>query len=270
MLETLSVEEMLRIHEILVADFARSDDPISPPGVKSIALLESAVNRQHVGDRFTMKYPDPIGNAATLVFGICNDHPFHNGNKRSALVAMLVHLDKNRLCLYRTSQTELYQLMLAIADHSIGLRQDPRRPEKLRRRRSADDEVQAISDWLDPRVEKLRRGERPITYRQLRPILSHFEFVLENQRGNAVDVVKLDRQPASLFRKARVVRKRIGSIGYRDEGTEVSVKDLKNLRKMCKLTEADGVDTDAFYDDAAVVDAFVNRYRTVLRRLART
>jgi hypothetical protein len=50
----------------------------------------------------------------------------------------------------------------------------------------------------------------------------------------------------------------------------VSVKDLKRLRQMCKLTEADGVDTDAFYSDTAVVDAFVNRYRTVLRRLART
>ena len=29
-------------------------------------------------------------------FGICCDHPFHNGNTRTALVTMLVHLDNNQ------------------------------------------------------------------------------------------------------------------------------------------------------------------------------
>jgi len=59
----------------------------------------------------------------------------------------------------------------------------------------------------------------------------------------------------------------LGSVGYRDDGTEVSLKDLKSLRKLCNLREEDGVDSDAFYDEADAVDAFVNRYRTVLRRL---
>jgi death on curing protein len=45
---------------------------------------------------------------------------------------------------------------------------------------------------------------------------------------------------------------------------------LKDLRRMCRLTEEHGVDTGAFYDGAEVIDVFVNRYRTVLRRLAKT
>jgi death-on-curing protein len=48
------------------------------------------------------------------------------------------------------------------------------------------------------------------------------------------------------------------------------MKDIKALRRLCGLTEADGVDSSAFYDDEAIVDSFVNRYRTVLRRLAKT
>src|SRR5205823_1027572 len=113
-LQTLSVEEVLRIHEILVADFAATGDPVGQMGVRSIGLLESAVNRQHSGHGQTLKYPDSLGNAATLAFGICCDHPFVNGNKRTALVATLVHLDKNNLCLHDTSQSDLYRLMLSI------------------------------------------------------------------------------------------------------------------------------------------------------------
>jgi death-on-curing protein len=115
-LATLSVEEVLRIHEILVADFAASGDPISPPGVRSQALLESAVGRQFTGSRNALKYPRPIENAATLLFGLVNDHPFHNGNKRTGLVAMLVHLDKNRLALFDTRQDALYGMVLRVAE----------------------------------------------------------------------------------------------------------------------------------------------------------
>ncbi|HEX6456274.1 MAG TPA: Fic family protein [Solirubrobacterales bacterium] len=96
---TLSVDDVMFIHDRLCADFARSEDPINPPGVRSMSLLESAVSRQHSGYGDLMKYHDAVLNAATLLYGICNDHPFHNGNKRTALVAALAHFDRNHLML---------------------------------------------------------------------------------------------------------------------------------------------------------------------------
>jgi death-on-curing protein len=103
---TLTADEVLRIHHILCRDFAASEDPIGYGGLKSRSLLESAVSRQHSGFGLFRKYKDPIPNAATLGFGICCDHPFHNGNKRTALVSMLAHLDKNHLALNaRTTST---------------------------------------------------------------------------------------------------------------------------------------------------------------------
>jgi death-on-curing protein len=270
-LEFLAVEEVLRIHEVLIADFVQSKDPIFPPGVRSMALLESAVGRQSVGHGGRLKYPDAISNAATLVFGICMDHPFHNGNKRTALVAMLGHLDRNGLCLYGTTQADVYRFMLSIADHSIGLRHDSRRKDKTPTRRSADEEVKAIAEWLAKRVQEVRRGEKPITYRHLRQALAAFQYELGTIDSNRVEVVKVETEKPTLLRRhPRTVRKRVGWIGYRNEGTEVSIKDLKAVRRMCKLTEADGVDTDAFYNHSAVVDSFINQYRTVLRRLAKT
>jgi death-on-curing protein len=72
----LSTEDVMMIYRILVADFAKSPDPISPVGIRSVALLESAVGRQSTSLGSTLKYPDPISNAATLAYGICCDHPF--------------------------------------------------------------------------------------------------------------------------------------------------------------------------------------------------
>ncbi len=270
-LQTLSVDEVIRIYDVLVADFASSGDPIGQMGLRSRPLLESAIGRQHAGQGQILKYPDPSGNAATLAFGICCDHPFVNGNKRTALVAMLVHLDKNNLCLRRVSQPELYDLMVSIANHEISLRREFRRVERHSDHRSTDSDVAAIRLWIHNRIERLKRGERTITFRQLRGILSKFNIALKDVGANSIGVFETIKIPGGFFRREpRYEEKKIGSIGYRDEGTEVSVKDLKALRRMCRLTEADGVDSNTFYDGADSVDAYVNRYRTVLRRLAKT
>ena len=46
-------------------------------------LLESAIARQDAGFAGQLKYPTAVVNAATLGYGLCLNHPFHNGNKRT-------------------------------------------------------------------------------------------------------------------------------------------------------------------------------------------
>jgi death-on-curing protein len=125
--ESLNKSDVMRIHIRLVEDFAQSGDPISPPGVQSEALLESAIGRQHVSLGNVLKYSTIHENAATLLYGLCCDHPFYNGNKRTALVAMLAHLDKNKRSLFGVPQKELFDMIIAVANRSFGVRVDPRR-----------------------------------------------------------------------------------------------------------------------------------------------
>lgn len=271
-LRTLSVEDVLQIHDILVEDFASSPDPIYPPGVKSLDLLSSAVSRQLTSLGGHLKYPNVLSNAATLTYGVCCDHPFHNGNKRTALVALLVHLDRNKLTLHATGQKDLFNMIISVADHSMGLPPESTwKGRALRRgRRRADDEVEALATWIERRAEKVTRGEKPVTYRELRKILESFCYSLQNPKGNRIDIVKPETVTVGVFRKSQVVRpKHIGSIPYPGDHQEVGLRILKDVRRICRLTEEDGCDTEAFYNQAAVIDAFVNRYRTILRRLAR-
>lgn len=267
-LRTLSVEDVLQIHEILVADFQESGDPISPPGVRSVSLLQSAVGRQTTGIGSVLKYPDPIFNAATLLYGLCNDHPFHNGNKRTALVAALVHLDRNKYTLYDTSQRELYDLMLRVASHTIAGQPDKR--ASVPKQYDADEEVERLGRWLKDRANRIQRGEKQITYREMRRILGRFGFHLVNPKKNSIDVVRFVEEGKGLLKRKKVtVQKHVGNIGWPGENVQMSIGSIKNVRKLCHLCEEDGIDSDAFYSDTAVIDSFVNRYRSVLRRLAR-
>jgi death-on-curing protein len=85
-----------------------------------------------------------------------------------------------------------------------------------------------------------------------------------------IEVVKYeDVKRGMLFKKTVKERVRIGTIGWPGDNRDMGISDLKKVREMCRLREEDGVDSDCFYSQAAMVDTFVNRYRTLLRRLAR-
>ena len=268
--EALTKADVLLIHNKLVEDFALSSDPIWPPGVKSDALLESAIGRQYTGLGDRLKYPSIHENAATLLYGICCDHPFHNGNKRTALVSMLAHLDRNYTTLFDVTEREIFNMIISVADHTVGLRVDPRSKRPRPIRRNPDEEVAAIAEWIYRHLGRVERGERQVTYRELRRILGRFGYSLHNPKKNSVDVVKKEVRNKGLLRKEQVVElKRIGNIPFPGDTQFVRIGLLKHVRRMCNLTEAAGVDSQAFYDAESIVDAFINKYRTMLRRLGR-
>jgi death-on-curing protein len=176
-------------------------------------------------------------------------------------------MDRNEYALTGVGQKELYDTMLAIADHRLGIH-DVRKGDGVRR--SADEEVHAIYRWLRTYANKIERGERVITYRQLRKALAQFSITIEVGSGNQAELVRYEQKVVGFFtRREERVRIRIGTIGYRDEGTDIPKSEVKRIRELCGLTEDKGIDSRSFYSTGIVVDAFVCRHRRVLHRLAR-
>jgi hypothetical protein len=130
--------------------------------------------------------------------------------------------------------------------------------------------VAAIANWLRPRTRKVKRGERQITYRQLRGLLASHGFVLANPKNNTIGVyreVEVRRVP--IVGKRRNKLKHIYTIGYPAEGKIMGLNDIKKVRRVCKLDEASGCDSESFYEGADRIEPFINEYRTVLRRLSK-
>ncbi|WP_422085255.1 type II toxin-antitoxin system death-on-curing family toxin [Variovorax sp.] len=64
-----------------------------PAGVRDEGMLASAMGRPQ--NRATYESPDAATLAASYAFGIARNHPFVDGNKRTAFVEMETFLDLN-------------------------------------------------------------------------------------------------------------------------------------------------------------------------------
>ena len=66
-------------------------------GIRDEALLESAVAAPQATMMGKPLISDPVEIAAAHLFYLCRNHPFVDGNKRTALAACLVFLENNDL-----------------------------------------------------------------------------------------------------------------------------------------------------------------------------
>ena len=90
-LKHLTVEAVKAIHrEVLIAHGGAR-------GIRDETLLESAVAAPQATMMGQPLISDPIEIAAAYLFYICRNHPFVDGNKRTALAACLVFLEGNDL-----------------------------------------------------------------------------------------------------------------------------------------------------------------------------
>jgi death-on-curing family protein len=259
----LSVEDVIRIHEQLADDFAADDDPIIPRGARNEHLLASAAFRVHTSLNEASKYPTPEMASAALFHALVLDHPFHNGNKRTALVSLLVSLDENNLIL-TCHEDELFRLVLLLAQHKLV---DERLGEL------ADRETLHLAEWIRQNSRLIEKGDRPLSWRRLRQILSSHdcEFDFPRGVGNRINVSRRITEWYfwGLARRPRVLQ---SQVFYGDDGRDAEPNTIAKIRKDLRLDETNGIDSKAFYDSdsqTSVVGDFIVRYRKTLKRLAR-
>ncbi len=117
-------------------------------GVRDEALLESALARPQQLFAYGDPPPDLAALAASLTYGLARNHPFVDGNKRTAHVCYYVFLILNDVRL-DVGLEEMYVQMIALAEGSL-------------------DEA-AFAAWLRPRMVTAHGGkvqEKRAAYRR--------------------------------------------------------------------------------------------------------
>lgn len=87
-------------------------------GIHDRGLLESAVNAPFQTFSGVDLYPTIFDKAAQLCYGLTKDHPFNDGNKRTAVHSMLVYLEVNDISI-AYDREELEGIIISIADDSM-------------------------------------------------------------------------------------------------------------------------------------------------------
>ena len=120
----LTVEIVREIHAEAIGKFGGSD------GVREMALLESAVAAPQASFGGESPYKDIAEVAAAYLFYLCKNHPFIDGNKRTALGACLVFLRLNGIE-PKADGLEWEELTLAVAASAIARDEATRRLRKI-------------------------------------------------------------------------------------------------------------------------------------------
>ena len=125
-LKHLTVEAVKAIHrEVLAAHGGAA-------GIRDQTLLESAVAAPQASMMGQPLISDPLEIAAAYLFYICRNHPFLDGNKRTALAACLVFLENNGLLPDRKLPIDEWeQFVLDVASSKINRGETTRRLRKL-------------------------------------------------------------------------------------------------------------------------------------------
>ena len=105
-------ETVYAIHKRQIAEHGGSD------GLRDEGLLLSALARPQNLLAYGEEQPDISGLAAALAYGIAKNHPFIDGNKRTALVVTRTFLLLNGFNL-NASQEEKYLTFLRLAEGNL-------------------------------------------------------------------------------------------------------------------------------------------------------
>jgi len=145
----LGAEYVVYIHDELIAEVWTQAGSISAKGCRDFNLLESAVSRPFQTIFGNDGYPTIFEKGVALFHSLISNHPFHDGNKRTAVTGLYAFLLANGYYLALTND-ESYALAKATASYrERGLTHDEALSEIQER----------LRDWVIP-IVTLRVGAK--------------------------------------------------------------------------------------------------------------
>ena len=116
-MNALSLEQLLEIHALVVEVTGGS------AGLRDLGRLEAAIATQTQNVFGEELYPSIIDKTATVIRGIIADHPFIDGNKRTAMLAGLTLLEINHVQ-FSAESGEIEDFAVQVATHKLDIPAD--------------------------------------------------------------------------------------------------------------------------------------------------
>ncbi|HEV7573555.1 MAG TPA: type II toxin-antitoxin system death-on-curing family toxin [Thermoanaerobaculia bacterium] len=108
----LTLDEVLSLHEEQLRLFGGSS------GIRQLDLLQSAMGNVEATFGEIFLHETIFEMAAAYLYGICRNHPFVDGNKRTATAAALTFLRMNDIRVHAT-EDDFYDLVIGVAEARV-------------------------------------------------------------------------------------------------------------------------------------------------------
>ena len=112
----LDIAEVLYVHEQIIEKAGGKQ------GIRDFTLLHSALERCKATYAGEDLYPTLLHKAAALLHSMTMNHPFLDGNKRTAYAVMVRFLDSNRY-IVKVSQKEIVRMCVAVDNDGLKVKE---------------------------------------------------------------------------------------------------------------------------------------------------
>lgn len=236
----LTCEDVLDAHFLICDHFLKLGEGIAGFGPKDSDLLSSAVGRQLASAFGSFVYNDFWDIASSLIFGLINDHPFHDGNKRTAFLSSVFFMMEHGY-IPSVDITQIEDFTVEIAD--------------FKRVNGRHMEVSEISPRFKTMFRKRdNRISYIVTFNELQKLLGAHGCSIDNPSGNFINVYVGDQ--------------RVSQIGFPGWSKEVSRNAISTARKSTGLLPENGIDAQVFFKGADPLNVLIGAYEEPLKRLA--
>lgn len=257
----LSERDVFDAHFVL-ADFFLATGEMVRFGILNYDMLSSAVSRQSVGFGNYSKWTDPYSKVSTLAFGLDKNHAFNDGNKRTALLCMLLAL--HRLKRRLTCEKKALEILLVrIAANEMDQYKDFKKYKKY----GEDAVVMYMANFLRRNSQVIDNTFRTLTYEEFNGKLKTYGVRLDNPQGAYIDVFQQVSEKKWFGLKQenkKVKRLQIGFPGWK---RQINFKAVRSVLKETGLTTDNGIDLKTFYEGTEPEYKLIEEYFEILKRL---
>ncbi len=261
----MTADYALRAHYVVLSDVFSASEPPELRGPRDEATVKAALDRQFARDDGKQLWTSDTDLCAAALFGIIDQGPFQVGNSCTALLLGLYHLQKLGLEL-DLKHKKLEELILRTDTYQLDAYS---RYSKYSD--SAEPEIAFLSDFLRRSSKPAQGAIHTLSFRHLEGMLKPHGAWLDNARDGGIDVMRetlQTRRRFLVFRDSQPDVERVQELPFSGWDAEVSLAQVKQIRKLLELTPENGVSDEQFFTAVDPMELLAYRYRNLLKRLA--
>ena len=257
----LNYDDVLKAHYLICDYFETNHGVSSLYGVRSMQLLGSALGRQITSFAGENKWKNDFEVMASLFFGLVKNHPFHDGNKRSALLALLYNLYLIKKT-PKSKQEAWEQLTVSVAASDMSKYSNFKRFEEQADNKE-DAIVYFIANFLQKNTRSIDKFFISVTYADFEASIKQFGFYFKNPSKNYIDIYQKGKKILGFT----LEDKRIKNIAFPGYRYQMDSKTQKNILKDIGLTLEKGFDRQVLNKNAEPLYKIIQDYEGPLSRL---
>lgn len=257
----LNYDDVLKAHYLICDYFETNHGVSSLYGVRSMQLLGSALGRQITSFAGANKWKNDFEVMASLFFGLVKNHPFHDGNKRSALLALLYNLYLIKKT-PKSKQEAWEQLTVSVAASDMSKYSNFKRFEEQADNKE-DAIVYFIANFLQKNTRSIDKFFISVTYADFEASIKQFGFYFKNPSKNYIDIYQKGKKILGFT----LEDKRIKNIAFPGYRYQMDSKTQKNILKDIGLTLEKGFDRQVLNKNAEPLYKIIQDYEGPLSRL---